>query len=380
MEVRMRKLGILIAILALAAPALAQNLSSLSGLMASLTEPHDYVLKRISSWDRSGGNADSRKIGPGETFTVLEESGPGAITHIWITIASPENAHLKKLVLRMYWDGESTPSVEAPIGDFFGLGLGDYFTYESFPLAVGSTKALNSFFPMPFRKEAKITVTNEGKLPVGNFYFNIDYRAFKTPLPADTCYFHAQYRQAAPNKGWTNQWEYNGDPLVNGRPNLTGEGNYVWMEAKGRGHYVGVTMSVFQNQNGWWGEGDDMFFIDGEQLPSISGTGSEDYFLGAWDFGDQAFSYGLFGAPVKGAEVAGSRSSVYHFHLDSPIPFTKSIRATIEHGHANHRSDNYFSVAYWYQTEPHAAFPPLPPVDQRLPKLYPVGGPGNSEK
>jgi len=376
----MRKLGILIAILALAAPALAQNLSSLSGLMASLTEPHDYVLKRISSWDRSGGNADSRKIGPGETFTVLEESGPGAITHIWITIASPENAHLKKLVLRMYWDGESTPSVEAPIGDFFGLGLGDYFTYESFPLAVGSTKALNSFFPMPFRKEAKITVTNEGKLPVGNFYFNIDYRAFKTPLPADTCYFHAQYRQAAPNKGWTNQWEYNGDPLVNGRPNLTGEGNYVWMEAKGRGHYVGVTMSVFQNQNGWWGEGDDMFFIDGEQLPSISGTGSEDYFLGAWDFGDQAFSYGLFGAPVKGAEVAGSRSSVYHFHLDSPIPFTKSIRATIEHGHANHRSDNYFSVAYWYQTEPHAAFPPLPPVDQRLPKLYPVGGPGNSEK
>ena len=376
----MRKLGILIAILALAAPALAQNLSSLSGLMASLTEPHDYVLKRISSWDRSGGNADSRKIGPGETFTVLEESGPGAITHIWITIASPENAHLKKLVLRMYWDGESTPSVEAPIGDFFGLGLGDYFTYESFPLAVGSTKALNSFFPMPFGKEAKITVTNEGKLPVDNFYFNIDYRAFKTPLPADTCYFHAQYRQAAPNKGWTNQWEYNGDPLVNGRPNLTGEGNYVWMEAKGRGHYVGVTMSVFQNQNGWWGEGDDMFFIDGEQLPSISGTGSEDYFLGAWDFGDQAFSYGLFGAPVKGAEVAGSRSSVYHFHLDSPIPFTKSIRATIEHGHANHRSDNYFSVAYWYQTEPHAAFPPLPPVDQRLPKLYPVGGPGNSEK
>jgi hypothetical protein len=380
MEVRMRKLGILIAILALAVPALAQNLSSLSGLMASLTEPHDYVLKRISSWDRSGGNADSRKIGPGETFTVLEESGPGAITHIWITIASPENAHLKKLVLRMYWDGESTPSVEAPIGDFFGLGLGDYFTYGSFPLAVGSTKALNSFFPMPFRKEAKITVTNEGKLLVGNFYFNIDYRAFKTPLPADTCYFHAQYRQAAPNKGWTNQWKYNGDPLVNGRPNLTGEGNYVWMEAKGRGHYVGVTMSVFQNQDGWWGEGDDMFFIDGEQLPSISGTGSEDYFLGAWDFGDQAFSYGLFGAPLKGAELAGSRSSVYHFHLDSPIPFTKSIRATIEHGHANHRSDNYFSVAYWYQTEPHAAFPPLPPVDQRLPKLYPVGGPGNSEK
>jgi hypothetical protein len=139
-------------------------------------------------------------------------------------------------------------------------------------------------------------------------------------------------------------------------------------------------MSVLQNQDDWWGEGDDMFFIDGEKLPSINGTGSEDYFLGAWDFGNQPFSYALFGAPVKGEERAGSRSSVYRFHLDSPITFTKSIRATIEHGHANHRSDNYFSVAYWYQTEPHGAFPPLPPAEQRIPKLFPVGGPGNAGK
>jgi hypothetical protein len=119
-------------------------------------------------------------------------------------------------------------------------------------------------------------------------------------------------------------------------------------------------MSVLENQDGWWGEGDDMFFVDGETLPSINGTGSEDYFLGAWDFGGRAFSYGLFGAPVVGQEVAGGRWSLYRFHLDSPIPFTKSLRATIEHGHANHRSDNYFSVAYWYQSEPHAAFPALP--------------------
>ncbi len=116
-----------------------------------------------------------------------------------------------------------------------------------------------------------------------------------------------------------------------------------------------------------------MFFIDGEKLPSINGTGSEDYFLGAWDFGGKQFSYGLFGAPVVGAERTGARWSVYRFHLDSPIPFTRSLRATIEHGHANDRGDNYYSVAYWYQTEPHAAFPELPPVEQRLPRVIPAG-------
>ncbi len=376
----MKNIGFLLIVVGFVAGALAQEPAELSGLLPRLPQPHDYVLKRVSSYDRSGGNADARKVQPGETFTVFEEAGPAVITHIWFTIADGEKYHLKRIVLRMYWDNESTPSVETPIGDFFGLGLGEYYMFQSFPLAVGSTQALNSFFPMPFQKMAKITVTNEGKNPVDALYFNIDYRAYQHPLPAETLYFHAQYRQCTPCKGWTNRWTSNGDPLVDNRPNLTGEGNYVWLEATGRGHYVGVTMSVLQNQDGWWGEGDDMFFVDGEQLPSINGTGSEDYFLGAWDFGEKAFSYGLFGAPVKGEEVAGSRSSVYRFHLDSPVPFTKSLRATIEHGHANHRSDNYFSVAYWYQTEPHGAFPPLPLVDDRMPRLFPVGGPGNASK
>jgi Protein of unknown function (DUF2961) len=344
--------------------------------LSNLPQTKGYVQKRSSSYDRSGGNGDARTIAPGETLTLLDDAGPGVISHVWVTIASDDPYHLKALVLRMFWDGEATPSVETPIGDFFGLGLGDYHLYQSVPLAVGSDKALNCFFPMPFQKHARITVTNEGAIRTDAFYFNIDYRVYGKALPADLLYFHAQYRQAAPARGWTNQWKSNGDAIVNDKKNLNGDGNYVWMEAAGRGHFVGVTMSVLQNQDGWWGEGDDMFFVDGEKLPSINGTGSEDYFLGAWDFGGHAFSYGLFGAPVVGPELTGGRWSLYRFHLDSPIPFTQSLRATIEHGHANVRSDNYFSVAYWYQTEPHAAFPALPGLEERIPKIYATGGPG----
>src|SRR5712692_2904338 len=348
---------VLLAFWALTLPVVAQD--TMPGL-SHVAEAKDYVEKRASSYDRSGANADFRTIAPGDTLTLMDESGPGLVSHIWVTIATNDPDHLKALVLRIYWDGESSPSVEAPIGDFFGLGLGDYFLYQSLPLSVASDKALNCYFPMPFQKHARITVTNEGSLKVGAFYFNVDYRSYSKPLPADLLYFHAQYRQASPAQGWTNQWRTNGDPQVDTKKNLNGEGNYVWLEASGRGHFVGVTMSVLQNQDGWWGEGDDMFFVDGEKAPALNGTGSEDYFLGAFDFGDRAFSFPLFGAPLKGEERAGSRSSVYRFHLDSPILFTKSLRATIEHGHANGRSDNYFSVAYWYQTEPHAAFPALP--------------------
>ena len=347
--------------------------------LANLPQAKDYVQHRVSSYDRSGANADARTIAPGETLAILDEAGPGLISHIWFTIATDDPAHLKALVLRMYWDGEATPSVETPVGDFFGLGLGDYYLYQSLPLSVGADKALNCYFPMPFQKHARITVANEGSRKVDAFYFNIDYRAYSKPLPSDSLYFHAQYRQAAPNRGWTNDWRTNGDASVNDKKNLNGEGNYVWMEATGRGHFAGVTMSILQNQDGWWGEGDDMFFVDGETKPSINGTGSEDYFLGAWGF-QHSFAYELFGAPVYGPEQAGSRTSVYRFHLNSPIPFTKSLRATVEHGHANHRSDNFYSVAYWYQAEPHGAFPALPKLEDRIPRIYPVGGPGNAGK
>ncbi len=374
----MYKLGFFLVVLGLIPPAGGQDLPRPGDLLSDLAVPRDYAVRRVSSYDRTGGNEDYRTVAPGETLTLLDEKGPGIISHIWITINSPEKYHLKKLVLRMYWDGESNPSVEAPVGDFFGLGNGDYFLYQSLPLAVGSGQALNSFFPMPFRRSARVTVTNEGQQKVNSFYYNIDVKVPNKDLPGDALYFHAQYRQCTPCEGWTNDWNSNGNDKVDMKLNPDGAGNYIFVEATGRGHFVGVTQSIHQNQDDWWGEGDDMFFIDGEKLPSIVGTGSEDYYLGAWGFSAGPSNYLLFGVPVNGGHRAGAQWSVYRFHLDAPVPFTKSIKATIEHGHSNHRSDNFFSVAYWYQTEPHAKFPALPRVDARQPTIYPTGGPGNA--
>ena len=172
----MKKLFALFALCFVSAPLLAQDPGA---WLSGLAQPKDYVQHRSSSYDRSGANADFRTIAPGETLTVLDDAGPGMISHVWFTIASDDPNHLKALVLRMYWDGETSPSVETPVGDFFGLGLGQYYLYQSLPLSVGGDKALNSFFPMPFQKHARITMTNEGSLKVDAFYFNIDYRAYQ---------------------------------------------------------------------------------------------------------------------------------------------------------------------------------------------------------
>ena len=335
-----------------------------------------YKTRRSSSWDRTGGNADAVPVEPGQSATVLEVQGAGVVTHLWFTISSSDPMHLKNLVLRAWWDGEATPSVEVPIGDFFGLGLGEYFTYQSELTAVASIKALNAYFQMPFAHAARITVTNEGTVPTDSLYFAIDYVTFPA-LPSDVGRFHAQYRQAAPCKGWSDDWRKNWDPPVGDKKNLDGAGNYVFLDAVGKGHFVGVTHSVEQNQDGWFGEGDDMIFIDGDPLPTINGTGTEDYYNGAWDFGGQPFGYQHNGAPyIVDAERLGGRYCLYRWHTESPITFEKSIKVTIEHGHANHRSDDFFSTAYWYQTEPHAAFPSLPAIEARWPRLYRVGGAG----
>ena len=332
-----------------------------------------YKTRRSSSWDRTGANADAVPVEPGATATILDVTGAGVVTHIWFTISSRDQMHLKNLVLRAWWDGESTPSIEVPIGDFYCMGLGEYFTFQSALVAVAPIKALNAYFKMPFSSAARLTVTNEGAVRTDSLYFAVDYVTLPS-LPEGLGRFHAQYRQAAPCKGWTNDWKSNGDPKVNQRPNLDGKDNYVFMEATGKGHFVGVTQSVEQNQNGWFGEGDDMIFIDGDTLPTINGTGSEDYYNGAWDFGLQAFGNMHQGAPyMVDPERLGGRYCLYRWHTESPITFEKSIKVTIEHGNANHRSDNFYSTAYWYQTEPHAAFPPLPPAADRVPRIFNVG-------
>ncbi|MDR3742074.1 MAG: DUF2961 domain-containing protein [Terracidiphilus sp.] len=336
----------------------------------------NYKARRSSSWDRSGGNADALPLDPGKQAVLLDVTGAGVVTHVWFTIATDDPMHLKNLVLRAWWDGEHAPSIEAPIGDFFGLGLGEYFTYQSELLAVAPVKALNSYFKMPFGTAARITVANDGTIPVGSLYYAIDYVTLPA-LPVGLGRFHAQYRQAAPCLGTANNWQHNWDPPANDAKNLSGNSNYVFLEAEGRGHFVGVTQSVLQNQDGWFGEGDDMIFIDGDTQPTINGTGTEDYFNGAWDFGLQPFGFQHNGAPyMVDPERIGGRYALYRWHTESPIPFEKSIRVTIEHGHANSRSDNFYSTAYWYQTEPHAPFPALPKAEDRIPHVMAVGGPG----
>ncbi len=364
----------------LAIPLGADDLSQLPFLKS-------YTAERASSYDRSGANDDGNWQNPvkaGEARTLAELAGPGIIRHIWITIATPEAHHLKKIVLRVYWDGRPSPAIEAPVGDFFGLGLGEYFLWESGPLSVGSQKALNCFFPMPFARSARITVTNEGEENIRGFYFNIDWEKHRS-LPNDIAYFHAEYRQAVPNDGWTADWERNGQDNVNKHPNPDGKDNYVLFEAEGRGHFVGVVHSVLQNQGDWWGEGDEMIFIDDRSKPEIIGTGSEDYYLGAWCYGNcginpfgttrPTFAYQRYGNPRNGGDHRGAGWMVYRFHTESPIPFEKYFKMTIEHGHGNHRSDNFYTVAYWYQQGEHRLRRPLPPVTDRIPRMVNTGGP-----
>jgi hypothetical protein len=329
---------------------------------------------RISSYDRKGGNDDRIYVRPGESAVIADIKGAGCINHIWCTFMNegfaPEKNSLRKVVLRMFWDGESSPSVEGPIGDFFGMGHAQCRNFVSAPLQMSPQdgKAFNCWFPMPFASGARLQVTNECNT-VLIFYYYVDYEAW-TELPGDLLRFHAQWHRECPTKGTPDERVPNREWSFEGT-NTTGEGNYVILEAKGAGHYVGCNINIHNLRKSakwdWPGEGDDMIFIDGEQWPpSLHGTGTEDYVNMGW-CPQQEYSAPYHGLILGGRDNWKGKISYYRYHIQDPIMFEKSIRVTIEHGHANHRSDDWSSTAYWYQTEPHAPFAKLLPVEERLP-------------
>jgi len=337
----------------------------------------DAKRMRISSYDRTGGNDDRIHVKPGETVTFADIKGAGLITHIWVTMANAnapggsEHYNMRKVYLSFYWDGEENPSVLAPIGDFFGLGHGETKNYvsEPFQMSPKDGRSLNCWFPMPFKNGAKLCVTNECVFPL-IFYFYVDYEEYET-VPDDALRFHAQYRRENPTDGLHPRdlgsvfdWAMTGE-------NTTGDGNYLVLDAEGQGHYVGCNLNIHNtcenHLHDWPGEGDDMIFIDGEPWPPrLHGTGTEDYFNTAWCPQQE------YDAPQHGIIFGGDynwkgKISYYRYHISDPIMFEKSIKVTIEHGHSNYRSDDWSSTAYWYQTEPHKAMPPMPPMEERLP-------------
>jgi len=328
-------------LIGLAAAVQAQQVSPAAqhaNPLGTLIAPQAGKAYSESSWDRSGGNADMRPVEPGQTLTLMDVKGAGIVQRFWITIAPRAHREIhRQTIIRMYWDGETTPSVEAPVGDFFGVGFGEQVDFQSAPLNQTSG-GYNCYWPMPFHKSARWTVTNLSDRRIDAFYFNIQYTKYDS-LPADTRLFHAQWRRE--------------NPTTPGR-------NYTILEAKGAGHFVGAAMFMQPTRGRSLGylEGDEMIYVDGEEKPSIYGTGSEDYFSSGWYYDRGPYSALYHGVPIKDPQQG--RISTYRWHIPDPIPFTKDIRVTIEHGAASDTRSDYSSMAYWYQTEPHAPFPALP--------------------
>ncbi len=321
-----------------------------------------FKRRRESSWDRTGGNRDRLTIPPGDTAVLAHIEGAGIITHIWFTLRSDEDHFLRKILLRMFWDGEESPSVIVPVGDFFGIGHGLTANYASLPLQMSpqNGRGFNCFFPMPFCEGARIEVANEGTMEVPAFYYYIDYEEHDR-IGDDLGRFHAQWRRENPTHAVD-------PPQEPTKVNLDGRENYVILEAEGRGHYVGCNLNVDSKNKRWYGEGDDMIFIDGDEMPTLVGTGTEDYFNTSW-CPHQVYSAPYHGYPLvshpEEADFSG-KTSMYRFHIEDPVYFQESIKVTIEHGHANALSNDYSSTAYWYQAEPHKPFAVLP-VDERIP-------------
>lgn len=293
-------------------------------------------------------------IKPGETLTLADIKGPGAIQHVWMTLTGP----WRFSVLRIYWDNEKSPSVEAPAGDFFCQGWGKAGLMGSLPVCVNPGSGFNCYWTMPFRKSARITLTNIG-LDEMRIYFQVDYTL--TPVPQEAAYFHAQFRRSNP---------------------LPYKSDYTILDGvRGAGHYVGTYMAWQVNNNRWWGEGEIKFFMDGDrEFPTLCGTGTEDYFCGAYNFEvkEPVPHYQEFSTPYSGMHQvirpdglyqANLRFGLYRWHIMDPVRFEKELRVTIQAlgwragGRYLPLQDDIASVAYWYQAEPHAVFPVLPDRD-----------------
>jgi hypothetical protein len=288
-------------------------------------------------------------IDSGKTFTLADMQGPGAIQHIWMT----PTGNWRYSILRFYWDDEKEPSIEVPVGDFFGMGWGEYAHLNSLAVTVNPGSAFNCYWTMPFRKRCRITMENIGAEKM-NLYYQVDYTL--TEVPEDAAYLHAQFRRSNPTKGSL-------FTMVDG--------------IKGKGHYVGTYMAWGVNNNGWWGEGEIKFFMDGDnKFPTISGTGTEDYFCGSYNFENrktkqyQEFSTAYAGLHQvirpDGMYTAQQRFGLYRWHILDPVRFERELKITIQdlgwrsEGRYLPQQSDISSVVYWYQTEPHAAFPKLP--------------------
>ena len=293
-------------------------------------------------------------INPGQNFTLGEINGAGAIQHIWMT----PTGNWRLSILRMYWDDEKEPSVEVPLGDFFAMGWGKYARLSSLAICVNPGSAFNSYWSMPFRRKARITIENLDDQPVV-LYYQVDYSL--ASVPKDAAYFHAQFRRVNP---------------------LPFKQVYTIVDGiHGKGQYVGTYMAVGVHNNGWWGEGEIKFYMDGDkEFPTINGTGTEDYFNGSYDFDNpETKQYEEFTTPYSGlVQVikpdghyqSQQRFGLYRWHIVDPIRFDSELRVTIQAlgWRANRKylplTDDISSVAFWYQTEPHAAFPKFPGREQ----------------
>ncbi|MFW9824073.1 MAG: glycoside hydrolase family 172 protein, partial [Candidatus Thorarchaeota archaeon] len=282
--------------------------------------------------------------------------------------------YLRKILIRMWWDDEESPSVECPIGDFFGIGHSKAVNFWSLPLSMGPRdgKGFNCFFPMPFSKGARIEIENQAE--VNTFcYFYIDYEEHEI-IDKNYGRFHTTWRRKNPCEGqdYSKLKERNWRSEKFSKTNPTHEDDYLILEAEGEGHYVGCHLDIhnlFETERmNWPGEGDDYIEIDGETV--IYGTGTEDYFCTAWS-PDEYYCSPYFGIPLPGGKNWSGKISYYRYHIEDPIYFHKNIEVKIEHGHANQRSDDFSSTAYWYQIEPHKKFDTILNVNERLPREEP---------